>query len=208
VVDESLLAFVSESLPPAPARLLEVGAGSGELAEELRRRGYEVLAIDPASDTPAVEKRSLLELDAPPASFDAALAVLSLHHVEPLDESSAHLAELVRPGGPLVIDEFDIARLDVRAARWWSAHRDRDHGHDHAEPDPEAMVDNMRSHLHVLDDVVAALGPWFEFGAIERGPYLYRWALRPELRSAEEQDIVAGDLLATGARVVGAKKPG
>ena len=202
MLDDSLLAYVCESLPPAPARVLEVGAGRGELADELRRLGYDVLAIDPASETPAVDKLPLLELDAPPASFDAAVAVLSLHHVEPLEESCAHLAELVRPGGRLVIDEFDLARLDLRAARWWASHRDG--GQEH--PGLDAMLEHMRAHLHVLDTVLAALDPWFELGHTERAPYLYRWAYRPELRSAEERQIADGTLFATGARVLGSRR--
>src|ERR671933_451325 len=41
-------AYVRSALPPAPARVLEVGAGSGELAADLRAAGYDVVAIDPA----------------------------------------------------------------------------------------------------------------------------------------------------------------
>ena len=35
---------------------------------------------------------------------------------------AARLAELVRPGGVLAIDEVDVERLDERAARWWLEH--------------------------------------------------------------------------------------
>jgi 2-polyprenyl-3-methyl-5-hydroxy-6-metoxy-1,4-benzoquinol methylase len=203
VLDESLVTFVLGSLPPAPARLLAVGAGDGELAEHLRARGYEVVAIDPAGGAPAVQQVALLDLDAPPASFDAAIAVVSLHHVEPLTESCEHLAELVRPGGALVIDEFDIGRLDMRAADWWAANRAD--GHEH--PDLPDMVAHMRSHLHPLDTVLMALEPSFEFPEIERVPYLYRWVRRPELRVVEQADIAGDALPATGARVVGVRRP-
>lgn len=96
--------------------MLEVGAGAGELAEALTQAGYDVLAIDPASQTPHVRAVPLHGLEASAASFDAAVAVVSLHHVEPLEESCRRLSELVRPGGVLVIDEFDVAQFDERAA--------------------------------------------------------------------------------------------
>jgi SAM-dependent methyltransferase len=202
VIDDHLERFVRASLPTVPARVLEVGAGDGELAEHLRRQGYDVVAIDPAASTPAVEQVALLDLDAPAAGFDAALAIVSLHHVEPLPESFEHLARLVRPGGTLVVDEFDLGRLDMRAATWWAANR-KD-GHEH--PDLPDMVAHMRSHLHTLDTILSALGPWFDIGAIERVPYLYRWVRRPELRDAEEAEIDRGALPSTGARAVGLRR--
>ena len=202
VLDDRLVAFVLASLPPAPARVLEIGAGDGELAEHLRAHGYDVLPIDPAADTPTVQKVALLDLEAPAASFDAAIAVVSLHHVEPLAESCEHLGELVRPGGTLVIDEFDMGRLDMRAADWWAANRAE--GHEHRDLDD--MVGHMKSHLHPLDAVLAALDPWFEFGETERLPYVYRWLRRPELRQAEESEIANNGLPATGARVVARRR--
>ena len=61
--------------------MLEIGAGDGELAAALAAAGYEVVAIDPASEADNVRRVALHELDEPP--FDAAVAVVSLHHVEP-----------------------------------------------------------------------------------------------------------------------------
>jgi SAM-dependent methyltransferase len=203
VIDDSLISFVLGSLPSSPARVLEVGAGNGELAARLRASGYDVVAIDPASNNPDVRAVPLHELDGEPGSFDAALAVVSLHHVEPLEESCRHLGTLVRPGGRLVIDELDMAQLDALAVRWFLDHRD--HGHE-VEAGPEQIVAEMQSHLHPLSRVLAALEDSFEFGATERGPYLYRWAQRPELRDDEERAIGEGQVPATGARVVGMRR--
>src|SRR5207342_3511397 len=99
------------SLPPAPVRVLEVGAGSGDLASLLADTGYEVVAIDPDGEGDVLPV-ALLDVAEPDASFDATVAVVSLHHVEPFEESCAKLAGLVRPGGALVVDEFDVARFD------------------------------------------------------------------------------------------------
>ena len=105
-----VLAFVRAALPAPPADVLEIGAGDGKLAAELRVAGYAVHAIDPAAaDGSGVEPIELLEAA---GTFDAAVAVVSLHHVEPLEASCAHLATLVRDGGTLVVDEFDVALLD------------------------------------------------------------------------------------------------
>jgi hypothetical protein len=87
--------------------------------------------------------------------------------------------------------------------RWFLDHRE--HGHE-VEAAPAEIVAEMQSHLHPLSKVVGSLDPWFELGAIERGPYLYRWALRPELRGDEEQAIDGGRVPATGARVLGMRR--
>jgi SAM-dependent methyltransferase len=193
-----VIAFVRAALPDPPARVLEVGAGDGELAATLRGLGYDVVAIDPASSTPDVRPVALHELDEPP--FDAAVAVVSLHHVQPLEDSFRRLAELVRPGGTLVVDEIDVERFDERAARWWLERSD--HDAEHAE-----LVAGLREHLHSLGTVREALGRWFALGEPVRGAYLYRWDLPPGQREPEEQLIAAGELPAIGARLVGVRAP-
>ena len=192
--------FVRRSLPPPPARVLEVGAGEGELAAALAEAGYDVVAIDPAGEG-EVAPVALLDLDEPDASFDAALAVVSLHHVEPFAPSCRRLAEVVRPGGTLVVDEFDVGRFDEPSAqwlldRWRETGRERDR-------DPAEMVAEMREHLHPLDAIRATLGEWFELGPVERASYLYRWYLGEALRAPEEELIATGSLPELGARFAG-----
>jgi SAM-dependent methyltransferase len=197
--------FVRTSLPPPPARVLEVGAGEGELAALLHDTGYDVVAIDPAGEG-GVRPVALLDLDEPEASFDAAVAVVSLHHVEPLQPSCRRLAELVRPGGTLVVDEFDVALLDEPSAAWllerW-AETGREHGRGR---DPAEIVSHMRSHLHPLEAVRAALAGWFELGPVTRASYLYRWYLGEEFRQAEEDLIAAGSLPELGMRFTGRRR--
>ncbi|MEA2380657.1 MAG: hypothetical protein QOH72_628 [Solirubrobacteraceae bacterium] len=203
--DPAVVTFVRGCLPPPPARVLEVGAGRGELAATLREAGYAVVAIDPAvGDVPGVEPVALLDLEAADGSFDAAVAVLSLHHVDPLAESCVRLAALVRPGGTLVVDEFDVARLDERAARWQMAQRAA--AGLHVPEDLVAWAAGMRGHLHALSEIRNALAPEFAVGEPVRGAYLYRWELDPALRDVEERLIAAGALPATGARFVGRRR--
>jgi SAM-dependent methyltransferase len=201
-VPADVVAFVRAALPPPPARVLELGAGAGHLATTLSGAGYDVLAVDPASETEAVVRVAIADVDEPAGSFDAAVAVVSLHHVEPLPESCRRLADLVRPGGRLVIDEFDVDAFDERAARWLGGQRAA--VGERAE-DPAAMVAELRGHLHSVARIGEALAPDFRLGEPVRGAYLYRWSVPPELRATEEDLIAAGALPATGARLIGTR---
>src|SRR5919204_5969241 len=73
--------FVLSQLPPAPARVLEVGCGTeGGLVEPLAAADYDVLCIDPdAPEGPRFRRISLQELEEP-QSFDAVIASRVLHH--------------------------------------------------------------------------------------------------------------------------------
>jgi 2-polyprenyl-3-methyl-5-hydroxy-6-metoxy-1,4-benzoquinol methylase len=198
--------FVRASLPPPPARILEVGAGDGALAATLAQAGYDVVAIDPAAQAANVVPVALLELREDGGSFDAAVAVLSLHHVRPLEASCRRLGALVRPGGLLVVDEFDVERLDEAAAGWWLEQRaalGRGHAHEAAH-----MVAEMRKELHPLRRLHDELSRFFALGMPVRGAYLHRWDLDPALRGAEEELIAAGRLPALGVRLVGTRREG
>ncbi len=200
-----LRAFVRANLPEPPARVLEVGAGAGRLAQALRAAGYDVLAIDPRSEGgDDVRPVALADLDEPAGSFAAAVAVVSLHHVDPLEESCRRLGELVGPGGTLVIDEFDVGAFDVGAAAWWLDQRGA-LGEEQPQTAEELVADH-RGHLHPLERIVAALEPDFELGPPVRGAWLHRWNLGDSLRAVEEEAISRGQLRAVGARLVGRRR--
>ena len=184
-------AYIRAALPPPPGRILEVGAGSGELAAALREAGYDVLAIDPAGGDGVVQI-PLLEVE---GTFDAAVAVVSMHHVEPLAESVDRLAAVLPEGARFVVDEFDVGLYDERAARWWLGHSHRDH-------QPDSLVADLRGHLHSVEKIVRELARWFDVGTPVRGAYLHRWEIDPALRSDEEAAIAAGLIPATGARFI------
>jgi SAM-dependent methyltransferase len=204
MLTRELLAFVRSALPAPPTRVLEIGAGKGELALALATAGYEVTAVDPAAPPDShVQPRSLLEVQ---GSFDAAVSVVALHHVEPLEESCAHLATLIPAGGTLVIDEIDIDRYDERATGWWLGQR-RARGH-HDESSPAQILDGLRHHIHPLTRIHAALQPYFDFGESVRGAYLHRWSLSAELQPAEIELIAEGLLPGVGVRQIAVRRAG
>jgi SAM-dependent methyltransferase len=204
MLTRDLLAFVRAALPQPPVRVLEIGAGEGELATALGAAGYLVTAIDPAAEPGShVQRCSLLDVS---GSFAAAVSVVALHHVDPLEESCTHLATLIAPGGRLVIDEIDIDRYDERATAWWLGQRRALGRLEHEEQDPGRLLEELRRHIHPLSRVEAALAPGFALGEPVRGPYLHRWGLRPSLHEAEVDLIAEGLLPAVGARQVAVRR--
>jgi SAM-dependent methyltransferase len=197
-------AWVRANLPRAPAQVLEVGAGDGELARRLRAAGYDVSAIDPKSESPDVVPLALADAPDPPRPFDAAVAVVSLHHVEPLAPSVQRLAQVTAEGSPLLLDEFDVSTLDERAAVWWLEQR-RVLGGDEGET-PTQLIETMRAKVHAIELLLDALAPWYDVGEPLRGTYLYRWKLGESLRPIEEQLVAAGELPRTGVRIVARRR--
>src|SRR3954451_23708225 len=193
-----VIAYVRAALPPPPARVLEVGAGDGTLAATLSGAGYDVIAIDPGG-APPVLPVPLLELEAPPRTFDAAVAVVSLHHVVPLGASLRLLSEVLRHGARLGGDEFGVDALDERAAAWGL-------GHGEIDKAPADHVAHMREHLEPLTGIRAELAAWFDLGEPVPRAYLYRWRVDPALRDEEEAAIAAGALPATGVRFVAVRR--
>jgi SAM-dependent methyltransferase len=204
MADVEVAAFVRANLPPPPCRVLEVGAGEGELATALAEAGYALTAIDPEPRGDNVHAVALGDLDAAAEPFAGAVAIRSLHHVHPLESSLQRLAEALTPGAPLVVDEMDVAAFDRRAADWWlrqqAAHGEASH------KSADELVEEHRAHLHPLDAILETLAGWFTFGAPVRGPWLYRWNLGESFRLAEETLIASGEIPAIGARIVAIRR--
>ncbi len=103
--------------PAAGLQALEVGCGSGVMADALARRGLEVLAVDAndravdyanrtfARDGLRFLRGYLDELDLPRRSFDVATCMEVVGHVYPdqIRRLLRDLADLLRPGGRLLI---------------------------------------------------------------------------------------------------------
>lgn len=131
---DSIAAVYDESLPPhvvehylrkrtsfvvrtCPAgRALDVGCGSGALAQRLVASGYEVVGVDPSEGMLEVLRRRRPEVTAFHASgtalpfrddsFDLVLSVAVMHHIaDPQDvrQTLAEMVRVVRSGGRVLI---------------------------------------------------------------------------------------------------------
>lgn len=101
---------------PSPCRrALDVGCGQGHLVERLAPVADTVVGIERDHDALAAAtertahcnnvtliQADVLTAELPLGGFDLVTAVASLHHL-PLDHGLARLAELVAPGGTLVV---------------------------------------------------------------------------------------------------------
>lgn len=94
-----------------PARLLEVGCGTGAFAERCASElGCAVVALDSSPEMVAATRRRGIEaivgdvqrLPFPAAAFDGAIAAWMLYHVPDRDRAIAELVRVLRPGGRLV----------------------------------------------------------------------------------------------------------
>ncbi|WP_234310027.1 class I SAM-dependent methyltransferase [Streptomyces sp. NRRL S-475] len=104
-------------LPPAPASVLDVGAGTGRDAAALALRGYQVIAAEPVRELRAVAQSlhpsqnirwaedSLPELSRLEGPFELALLSAVWMHLLPAARGQAmeRLAALLAPSGLLVI---------------------------------------------------------------------------------------------------------
>jgi demethylmenaquinone methyltransferase/2-methoxy-6-polyprenyl-1,4-benzoquinol methylase len=111
----SVLRPLREALTGAPGRrLADIGGGTGNYALALKREGWEPVVIDRSPDMLARAKAKGLETVASDAqrlpfeaeTFDAAMLISMLHHVEDRNRALAEARRILRPGGRLVLMGF------------------------------------------------------------------------------------------------------
>jgi SAM-dependent methyltransferase len=110
--------FVRGQLPPAPARVLEVGCGTLGGFVPLLDGAYQAVGVDPEAPDGSNYHQVKLERYAAPQPVDCVVASLSLHHVADLEETLSRLKDLLVPGGVLVVVEWAWERFDEATARW------------------------------------------------------------------------------------------
>jgi SAM-dependent methyltransferase len=210
--------FVREHLPPAPARVLELGCGPlGGFVPAMRTAGYEANGVDPeAPDEPGYHRATFEEheLDEPLAAI---VACTSLHHVADVNDVLDRVHDALAPGGTLVVIEWAHERVDEQTARWcfdrlastgrddaagWMQ-RHRDGWHESGRPWTEYFAAWVADEgMHAGRDILAALNARFEPVSLAEGPYFYA-DLDHVTREQEQAAIDAGDIQATGIRYVG-----
>ncbi len=120
--DEALRARAVARLVPSGLRVADVGTGTGVLARELAGLGLSVVAVDHSprmldaaranlsgSEAARIELRegTLEALPLEDGEVDAAFAHMVLHYVESPAAGIAEMARIVRPGGQVVLVDFE-----------------------------------------------------------------------------------------------------
>lgn len=126
LVSRRVLAWAMQGLPLS-GDILEIGSGSGAMAEELMRM-HPSVRLTATDHDPTMVETARARLGAIPQvtvrqadavnlpfdgnAFDAVLSFLMLHHVIDWEQAIAEIARVLRPGGKLV--GYDLT--DSRAA--------------------------------------------------------------------------------------------
>jgi SAM-dependent methyltransferase len=113
-----------------PRRLLDVGAGSGDLGSVLADRGWSVVGVEPSAAACELARRRGLDaragtlgtVELEPEGFDAVVFHHSLEHVAEPRAALARAAELLRPGGvvAIAVPNFDSPQRRRLGADWWA----------------------------------------------------------------------------------------
>ncbi len=160
-------AFVLHELPPAPARVLEIGCGdAGGVVPALVEAGYDALGVDPRAPAgPRYRQCDFREIE---GRYDAVVAGRVIHHLQPLGEAVDKLASLAPL---LVVDEFAWDIIDPELEAWYAAH------HTPSSPGPPTLDEWRRRHsgLHPHDVLLAALRSRYDERTLEWVPYFHRW---------------------------------
>jgi SAM-dependent methyltransferase len=200
-----LIDFVLSQLPQLPARVLEVGCGTGDLARGVDDAGYEVLAIDPEAPEGEIFQRVTLEELDEARRFDAVVASRSLHHIEDLGGALDKIAALA----PLVVlDEFAWDRMDARTTQWFDGQR---RALEAAGQEPEPLEEDWEGEhagLHGYQAMRRELDTRFEERYFAWTAYLYRYLGGPATNALEQALIDAGAINALGFRYVGRRMCG
>jgi SAM-dependent methyltransferase len=231
---EETLAFIKPALPQRPASILDVGCGKGEIAAELKSLGFRVTALDVEREAVLLtrargveaEEIDFLQYDSK-TPFDVLLFSRSLHHIAPLERAVLCAHALLKPGGTLIAEEFDVAAIDTTTALWHydgltllTAVRVVPTDPDEDARRKLAPLERWRKEhehdppLHTGEEMVAALRERFTVVETKRAPFLYRTGCErveesargqraaEQLLALERQGIERGELEAVGLRIV------
>lgn len=115
------------SLSPVPGRILDVGCFTGDFLAEMAKHGWSVSGVDLQSDAVEIANHRLgygavrcgTIFDVPPGQFDVITMLAVIEHLPNPTAAIRKAAELLTPGGWLVIETPDsgslLARLLQRA---------------------------------------------------------------------------------------------
>ena len=216
---EETVRYLLRVLPKPPLRVIEVGAGEGEVSIALAGEGSDVTALDESFDRDVGREASRvrwIESDflayRGEGEFDALLFTRSLHHIAPLDRALDRALEALRPGGLLVAEEFAFDRVNLPTARWFYDLESvlvatgilASGEEDDVEGNPLGRWRREHAHdppLATGHAIFAAARERFELSPAEEAPYLYRYFCE-RLEAGERGRRTAERLLALETRLI------
>jgi SAM-dependent methyltransferase len=204
-------------LPPAPARVVDVGCGPlGGFVPMLLGDGYDAIGIDPkAPDEPNYQRVEVEDADLP-QSVDAVVASTSLHHVADPGEVIDLITSTLTRGGVVLVLEWAWENFDEDTAKWgfarlapgdngWLGRRRHEwlaSGRDWAGY-LRAWAEQER--IHPGEALIRSLDDRLERQRLSYGPYLF--ADLPGITEADEQAAIDdGQIRATRIDYVGARR--
>lgn len=123
--------LVSREAHLAEGRLLDIGTGTGYFADTMRRRGWQVEAVEKSGQARAfarerfgldVKPESALG-ELAPGSFDVITLWHVMEHLEPLNETWERLNRLLTERGVLIVAVPNCSSFDARRyGAYWAAY--------------------------------------------------------------------------------------
>ena len=227
---EALARLVREADLPPDCLVLDAGCGPGLVAEALLRAGHRVMGVDLSAkmiarardrcasfgDRARFERLSLFDLDPALADpFDAAISRYVLHHMADPTAFVARQADLLRPGGVLVLSDHTTDPDDDRAAHHQEVERARDKTHT-SNLTPGGMVDLLAGAglvgIRAVEEAFALdFDEWFDRGtpAVSKADVRARILGGPPARGFRPSLMAAGSIRIECVRAIvrGVKPP-
>jgi SAM-dependent methyltransferase len=165
---------------PRSARILDAGAGEGALVERYREKGYHVVGVDSAYESPHVRRADLLSLPFDDSSFDVVFCLDVLEHLELLSQAKAlcEIARVTKKDGKLVLSVPNLAHLHSRLRFFLTGNLTRTsaverHPGDRPLAEYLELLKNSGFEIERRDGIFPTL-PLF-FRAVNRNPETFGW---------------------------------
>lgn len=210
--------FVRTHLPPAPARVVDVGCGPlGGFVPLLRADGYDAVGIDPHAPDEAHYQRIEFERAELPRRVDAIVASTSLHHVANPADVIDRIVGALTDRGAVVVAEWAWERFDEPTAEWCFERlgRDGEAGWLHRRRDEwlasgQEWADYLRNWadregLHPGNVLIRLLDERLQRELLACGPYFFR-ELADTTETDERAAIDAGQIRPNRIDYVGTRR--
>ena len=189
VFNEETMKFIQRFLTSGTLKVLEVGCGSGDFGFELVKTGITLTALDTDEESvksalrKGVPAKCIDFLSFNGTSFDLIIFTRSLHHIHKLKEALDHSKLLLKKGGKLIIEDFDLEMIDLNTLRWYydtsailSTIFQKEKSSDYVKDPIKAWKDDHYHEppLHSGKEMIKKIEEKFRTIKIERNAYLYR----------------------------------